>query len=458
MSNATECISILTANDDDNCSFISATFEETENFNDWLDRNGGFIIQTENFSNSMIEGKADPLLNQINAQEIHLGSDNELLSEYCNDRIEDKIEKRKFLTPTILRSNKSPTDKNMNTLSKTSESMSKYEKIELLVKPGIFICVYHLSDKCKVTFEDQNNCEILPPFYVNTKELTAHPHSEAIKQTVENVKKEILGPNVETLMPCVNGEKGLHVYICPQMECQEAHFKYAAAKLHALIHLGIKPYACDHPRCEWRFFTLFKLKRHQETHTKKKHYECPLTDCKKRFTTRYNLNIHLKLHERPAELECPVKGCNERFQTPRIREVHLKQHDRSEAEFTCTISSCQKRFFTLMALNTHLRTHSHNEDELICKWPNCGRVFKQPCRLKEHYNHHIGRRPYKCNYCDWSFFTSSKLKRHTASHLNDRKFRCNFCNKSFLRSEHLKDHMDTHSINQNFIICKGMYD
>ncbi|XP_022914991.2 zinc finger X-linked protein ZXDA-like [Onthophagus taurus] len=411
-----EDLSIQTLSDD--CIFIgSPILEQTENLEDWLNKNGHYLI--------------------ANDLETLLTEDNENITSDEKD-IQLKVSKKGI--------------KNIK-----NQKQDKIINVESCVKKGLEVYFSFNGTKVSVKFFDKNNKEVMHEYLASLSEMSGPILKEKERQSVIEVTKISINEIPNLFIPCLLTEMGIRIFLCPQNICNQAFSRIGTAKLHALVHIGYKPYQCDYPDCTWAFYTHCKLKRHQTTHEKRKDFVCPIDGCLRRFTTIYNLNNHKRLHERPAELPCPVESCTEKFQSVRDREKHLKTHDRSEAPFRCSFQNCNRSFFLTNALTAHTRTHDHKESELKCKWPNCGKIFEHPCRLKEHSRKHTGQRPYLCTFedCKWTFSTASKLKRHQSIHTNERKFHCTIgtCNKSFLRSEHLKEHTLTH-IGQRSYQCE----
>lgn len=448
--------------DYNSCFMSECPLDQSENFEEWLDKNGvHYIITNEYLSDTVVYNKLDPLLNQVNTKDSTLSldtfADNDILNEFSiNSQGVVTEEVQSKVHSIVLCPLKADVDKNKKVnKSKGKVSFLKFEQFNNLIKNGLLLELHFDVDHYIVSFYRKE--EKLPYMYRILSSEAGGQNQQDVKQSVVEVNNVEISPTLDVSMVRLACESGMRLFLCPHSDCDQAFFRLPTAKFHSLIHLEHKPYKCDFPNCTWAFYTSFKLRRHQETHSKKKDFVCNIDDCSRRFTTIYNLNCHKRLHQRPANLPCPVKNCNKKFQTARAREHHFKSHDRSEAPYSCTVAGCIKSFFLLASLTAHARTHSYKESELRC--PNCGKVFEQPCRLKEHLRQHTGQKPYLCTFedCKWAFPTASKLKRHQSTHTNERKFHCTIgtCNKSFLRSEHLKEHTLTH-IGQRTFQCEGI--
>lgn len=233
-------------------------------------------------------------------------------------------------------------------LKEKFKGSTKCDIIEQLITENSRLTVSYNNENYTVMIKDSDETEILGPFTIKLSEMGYNPTT--VEQPILNLQREEIAPNVNVFMPRINGEKGLHLFLCPVAECTEMYVRVATAKLHALAHLNIKPYVCDYPGCRWSFYTIHKLARHCDTHLKRKDYECSVPGCGKRFTTMYNYKEHKKKHDLPAILECPVESCNKMFQNHKTRNDHIRTHERSEASFICPVETCNKRFFSAVTL------------------------------------------------------------------------------------------------------------
>ena len=56
--------------------------------------------------------------------------------------------------------------------------------------------------------------------------------------------------------------------------------------------------------------------------------------------------------------------------------------------------------------------------------------------------HHEGKKQFKCEFCNYTFFRNQFLKRHVASvHEGKKPFKCEFCDACFSCKSAMKDHI-----------------
>mmetsp|Transcript_31314 Transcript_31314/g.76388 ORF Transcript_31314/g.76388 Transcript_31314/m.76388 type:complete len:178 (-) Transcript_31314:101-634(-) len=104
-------------------------------------------------------------------------------------------------------------------------------------------------------------------------------------------------------------------------KCSRNFSSKAAAQVHLLIHLGIRPFTCE--RCNSTFRTRQHLERHFRYHTGERPFSCGY--CDKRFSDPSTLKSHLNSrHLKRKAYTCDA--CNKRFVTAGNRNLHRRIH------------------------------------------------------------------------------------------------------------------------------------
>ncbi|XP_038139014.1 zinc finger protein 335-like [Cyprinodon tularosa] len=116
---------------------------------------------------------------------------------------------------------------------------------------------------------------------------------------------------------------------------------------------------------------------------------------------------------------------------------------------------CGSRFLTQEDLRFHVSSHEGNDPELF-KCLQCSYRCKRWSSLKEHMFNHEGKKPFKCEECDYSSVYNKDVLRHSAVHSKEKKqkkemvpkvleFPCPVCGKVYPMQKRLTQHMKTHS-------------
>lgn len=74
----------------------------------------------------------------------------------------------------------------------------------------------------------------------------------------------------------------------------------------------------------------------------------------------------------------------------------------------------------------------------------CPKSFVMQCHLKDHMNHHNGKKPFRCDICDKAFYRLFSLQEHQRIHNRVKPYRCNYCEKSFTQGSTLMRHKQMH--------------
>ncbi|XP_063152855.1 zinc finger protein 335 isoform X2 [Candoia aspera] len=121
--------------------------------------------------------------------------------------------------------------------------------------------------------------------------------------------------------------------------------------------------------------------------------------------------------------------------------------------FLCRI--CGSRFLTHEDLRFHVSSHEAGDPQLF-RCLQCSYRSRRWSSLKEHMFNHVGRKPYKCEECDYTSVYKKDVIRHSAVHSRDKKrradpapkrssFPCPVCSRVYPMQKRLTQHMKTHS-------------
>ncbi|XP_042319186.1 zinc finger protein 335 isoform X1 [Sceloporus undulatus] len=121
--------------------------------------------------------------------------------------------------------------------------------------------------------------------------------------------------------------------------------------------------------------------------------------------------------------------------------------------FLCRI--CGSRFLTQDDLRFHVNSHEAGDPQLF-RCLQCSYRCRRWSSLKEHMFNHVGRKPYKCDECDYTSVYKKDVIRHSAVHNRDKKkrvdlppkrssFPCPICDRIYSMQKRLTQHMKTHS-------------
>ncbi|XP_078248356.1 zinc finger protein 335 isoform X3 [Pogona vitticeps] len=121
--------------------------------------------------------------------------------------------------------------------------------------------------------------------------------------------------------------------------------------------------------------------------------------------------------------------------------------------YLCRI--CGSRFLTHDDLRFHVNSHEAGDPQLF-RCLQCNYRSRRWSSLKEHMFNHVGRKPYKCEECDYTSVYKKDVIRHSVVHNCDRKkradpppkqsaFPCPVCDRVYPMQKRLTQHMKTHS-------------
>ena len=125
----------------------------------------------------------------------------------------------------------------------------------------------------------------------------------------------------------------------------------------------------------------------------------------------------------------------------------LREHQVSHQEKTlkCEIPKCECMFVNKATMWRHIKK-VHGKRELKFPCEHCTRVFDANAKLKTHIDIvHLGKKPYKCDLCDYDAAYSQTLREHKDTVHFGVMFTCSYpnCNKQMNRRCNLNKHMKT---------------
>ena len=128
------------------------------------------------------------------------------------------------------------------------------------------------------------------------------------------------------------------------------------------------------------------------------------------------------------------KICDTSFKVKKSLKRHIALIHEGKKPFQC--NTCDFSFLSKQDLDVHI--------ELVHKpcWI-CSKVFKFKQNLKRHFETvHEGKKPFKCNLCEFSSASNYGLDCHEKSiHLREKPFKCDTCEACFGLENNLKRHI-----------------
>uniref|UniRef100_T1IPP3 C2H2-type domain-containing protein n=1 Tax=Strigamia maritima TaxID=126957 RepID=T1IPP3_STRMM len=210
--------------------------------------------------------------------------------------------------------------------------------------------------------------------------------------------------------------------------CGRLFLSHADFEVHLRTHNADKPFKCT--RCEYSSITKENLKRHTETVHDKRKFHCDQCD----FTAASRTSIwHHQQTHRETPMECPE--CKKSFGNFRKLQSHI----------ICAHSHITKKEISkIVGFNRRVQSRLGRRSY---KCPYCDRVFlRSNTDLQKHIWIHEGVKPFKCSLCPHSCRSRNNLNVHMLRHSNDKPHICEDCGKAYKSKAALKCHKRSHSV------------
>ncbi|GAB1603206.1 zinc finger protein ZFAT-like isoform X1 [Argonauta hians] len=244
--------------------------------------------------------------------------------------------------------------------------------------------------------------------------------------------------------------------------CGRLFYNRADYDPHVRTHTGDRPFQCE--VCDYRAITRDNLKRHIEREHDKVTFPCK--ECKFLATSRTQLWNHQLKHRGVSGLECPE--CHEKFENlKRLRNHILIKHPKMSKEEVQRITGLGHRIQRKMGrrsykcpycdrvfirANSELRKHIWiHEGIKPFRCPLCPHACRSKNNLQAHMLRHSNEKPFMCSDCGKAYKSKTALRWHVRSHKDGKLFKCDKCPYEATQRSHLKRHMETHDIVKRFV-------
>ncbi|XP_029647572.1 zinc finger protein ZFAT isoform X2 [Octopus sinensis] len=244
--------------------------------------------------------------------------------------------------------------------------------------------------------------------------------------------------------------------------CGRLFYNRADYDPHVRTHTGDRPFQCE--VCDYRAITRDNLKRHIEREHDKITFPCK--ECKFLATSRTQLWNHQLKHRGVSGLECPE--CHEKFENlKRLRNHILIKHPKMSKDEVQRITGLGHRIQRKMGrrsykcpycervfirANSELRKHIWiHEGIKPFRCPLCPHACRSKNNLQAHMLRHSNEKPFMCNDCGKAYKSKTALRWHVRSHKDGKLFKCDKCPYEATQRSHLKRHMETHDIVKRFV-------
>lgn len=249
--------------------------------------------------------------------------------------------------------------------------------------------------------------------------------------------------------------------------CGKLYYNKIDYDQHIRTHTGDNPYPCS--ICGFRALTRDGLQSHKAKEHEKMSFPCK--ECSFTANSRSQLWNHSLVHSGFGEdmgIECPE--CQQKIGSwslfkEHVNEVHpdsknkelVKLHIYAGYEtspkhkvqgkigrrsYKCPY--CDKMF---IRANSELQKHIWiHEGVKPFKCPLCPHACRSKNNLQAHMLRHSNEKPYTCSECNKAYKSKTALRWHVRSHKAGRLFKCTKCPYEATQAAHLRRHMEIHNV------------
>ncbi|XP_061162603.1 zinc finger protein ZFAT-like isoform X2 [Saccostrea echinata] len=249
--------------------------------------------------------------------------------------------------------------------------------------------------------------------------------------------------------------------------CGKLYYNKMDYDQHVRTHTGDNPYPCS--ICGYRALSRDSLQSHKATEHEKLSFPCK--ECEFTANSRSQLWNHSLKHSGFGEdmgIECPE--CQQKLPSWTLFKDHVseahpdsKNKELNKLHIYAGLESspkhkvqgkigrrsykcpyCDKMFFRANSeLQKHIWIH---EGVKPFKCPLCPHACRSKNNLQAHMLRHSNEKPYTCTDCNKAYKSKTALRWHVRSHKSGRLFKCSKCPYEATQAAHLRRHMEIHNV------------